>query len=619
MSGADLSGLNAGYVAQMLEAYLDAPASVSQEWRDLFERDPAAFAGSLPGLAGLLRRDGTNGATAAPAAARPRTGRLLLHRRPSRAAPPRPSPSPCRASGRPLRAAPRRRGLPGRRRARTGRREAAAAAVDENLLGGVAAAMALVKAYRMHGHLAARLDPLGSEPMGDPALDESRLVPSLTPELQSRIPASLLRLYVGGRHAARGAAAPPRRLHGLDRLRDRAHLRSRRARLARQAIESGRFRQPLDAEERKALLHRLSEAEGFEQYLRRSFLGQKQFSLEGSRVARADARRDDRARRGRGRARGRDRDGPPRPAQRARAHRRPLLSVDPARVRGRALARRARRRSRGWHGRRQVPPAGVGHAGHAGRRDRRHDRPQSEPPRGGRPRRRGSRPGRADRPLRRCRHPRSVRRAARPDPRRCGVPGAGRRRRDPEPAVARGLRDGRHAPPDHEQPGRLHDRPDREPLDPLLERPGQGIRRADRARQRRRSRGGAVGRAAGARLPDGVRPRLRDRPRRLPPLRPQRAGRRVVHAAADGRADPAAADGARRLCRAARRGGRDHRRRGRGARRRGHGDAARRRTSSCGRPSAPPRLRPPSRPSRSGRRRRATRSSPPSRPTGCAR
>ena len=49
----------------------------------------------------------------------------------------------------------------------------------------------------------------------------------------------------------------------------------------RQAIESGRFRQPLDADERRALLHRLSQAEGFEQYLRRSFLGQKQFSLEG--------------------------------------------------------------------------------------------------------------------------------------------------------------------------------------------------------------------------------------------------------------------------------------------------------------------------------------------------
>ena len=50
--------------------------------------------------------------------------------------------------------------------------------------------MALVKAFRMHGHLAARLDPLGSEPTGDPALDETRLEPPLTPELQAQIVAA---------------------------------------------------------------------------------------------------------------------------------------------------------------------------------------------------------------------------------------------------------------------------------------------------------------------------------------------------------------------------------------------------------------------------------------------
>ena len=58
--------------------------------------------------------------------------------------------------------------------------------------------MALVKAHRMHGHLAARLDPLGSEPLGDPALDETSLIPPLTPELQARIPAKLLRVHVPG-------------------------------------------------------------------------------------------------------------------------------------------------------------------------------------------------------------------------------------------------------------------------------------------------------------------------------------------------------------------------------------------------------------------------------------
>ena len=75
---------------------------------------------------------------------------------------------------------------------------AAPAEVDSELLGGVAAAMALVKAHRMHGHLAARLDPLGSEPVGDPALDPTRLEPQLTPELQARVPASVLRIHVEG-------------------------------------------------------------------------------------------------------------------------------------------------------------------------------------------------------------------------------------------------------------------------------------------------------------------------------------------------------------------------------------------------------------------------------------
>ena len=145
----------------------------------------------------------------------------------------------------------------------------------------VAAAMSLVKAYRMHGHLNARLDPLGSEPMGDPALDETQLQPPLTPELQARIPSRLLRLSVPGDTL----------LEALPRLREVytgtiayeiEHISDHAERVwLRQAIETGRFRKPLEPAERRALLERLAQVEAFETYLRRAFIGQKQFSIEG--------------------------------------------------------------------------------------------------------------------------------------------------------------------------------------------------------------------------------------------------------------------------------------------------------------------------------------------------
>jgi len=233
MSRPEVDGLNAGYAALLLEQYLDNPAAVPSEWRALFESAPEALLAVQPGLARLLElveRDGHDGGNGhAPVAV--------------------PAPAP--------------------------------AAVDDDLVGGVAAAMALVKAFRMHGHLAARLDPLGSEPPGDPAMEPERLVPKLTPELQARIPASVLRLSVEGETLA----------DALPRLRETycgtiayeiEHISDHEERVwLRQAIEAGRYRQPLADDEKVALLARLSEVEGMEQYLRRAFLGQKQFSIEG--------------------------------------------------------------------------------------------------------------------------------------------------------------------------------------------------------------------------------------------------------------------------------------------------------------------------------------------------
>src|SRR5262252_6508949 len=104
MGRPDVDGLNTGYAALLLEQYLDNPGSVPEEWRDLFESDPAAVLATQPGLARLLELAG-NGA-------------------PAPAPPPPAQPAPAPAPAPP---------------------PAPAAVTDPELLGGIAAAMALVK------------------------------------------------------------------------------------------------------------------------------------------------------------------------------------------------------------------------------------------------------------------------------------------------------------------------------------------------------------------------------------------------------------------------------------------------------------------------------------------
>ncbi len=141
--------------------------------------------------------------------------------------------------------------------------------------------MSLVKAIRMHGHLGARLDPLGSEPPGDPALEPETLDPPLTPEVQAQIPAGVLRLYVEG-ETLREALPHLREVYMGTIAYEIEHISDHAERVwLRHAIESGRFRQPLPPEERRELLLRLAQVEAFETYLRRAFIGQKQFSIEG--------------------------------------------------------------------------------------------------------------------------------------------------------------------------------------------------------------------------------------------------------------------------------------------------------------------------------------------------
>src|SRR6059058_4860745 len=139
--------------------------------------------------------------------------------------------------------------------------------------------MALVKAYRNFGHMAARLDPLGSEPPGDPALDPGPL--GLTPEIMARIPADLLRIYVPGRTLAEAYPRLQETYCGTISY-EVEHIGSHQERLwLRQVIESGEHRRPLSADEKRKLLSRLTAVETLERFLHKAYLGQKRFSIEG--------------------------------------------------------------------------------------------------------------------------------------------------------------------------------------------------------------------------------------------------------------------------------------------------------------------------------------------------
>ncbi len=170
-------------------------------------------------------------------------------------------------------------GIPATAVAPAARAVAAASAASPDELSQVAAGMGLVKAFRTHGHLAAHLDPLGSEPIGDPALDPDQL--GLSPDILARIPARVLRVAVPGDTLA----------EALPRLRETycgtiayevEHISDHAERVwLRNAIESGTYRRPLGTAERRHLLARLTAVETFERFLHKAYLGQKRFSIEG--------------------------------------------------------------------------------------------------------------------------------------------------------------------------------------------------------------------------------------------------------------------------------------------------------------------------------------------------
>jgi 2-oxoglutarate dehydrogenase E1 component len=128
------------------------------------------------------------------------------------------------------------------------------------------------------GHLAAETDPLGNRPPG---------TPELTPEFHGLSEADLDSIPGSALGAEGGTAAEVvRRLRSLyssnvgfefDHLGEEAERE-----WLREQIEAGRVQEPLTADEKKAVLRRLTQVDGLERFLGRVYQGYKRFSIEGT-------------------------------------------------------------------------------------------------------------------------------------------------------------------------------------------------------------------------------------------------------------------------------------------------------------------------------------------------
>ena len=249
----------------------------------------------------------------------------------------------------------------------------------------VVGAVNLAQSIRRYGHLAAQIDPLGSRPLGDPALDarDARRHRSRSaraagdPDRAVRSPTARRRCGTSSSGCARSTARRPATT-------SRTSSCPRSGAGCARPIETGRFRAPADPIDPVALLDRLTRGRGVRAVPAPHVPRQDAVLDRGARHARADPRRSDQ-RGGRGRhAAGVHRHGASRPAERDGARARQAVRADSGGVQGSGPAR-ARDRRRAVERRREVPPRRVARdRGRRRGRPRRLDAAESEPSRGDR-------------------------------------------------------------------------------------------------------------------------------------------------------------------------------------------------------------------------------------------
>ena len=160
-----------------------------------------------------------------------------------------------------------------------GSAQATGRTLDEELLKAMHAATLLIRAYRTHGHLAASLDPLGREPLGDPALSPENF--HLSESLLPQLPAVLL-----NKHVEEGTAADVlkhmKEAYTGNIAYELEHITNHEQReWMRASIESKTYGATLNDDARRTLLRRLIDVDSLERFMHKTFLGQKQFSIEG--------------------------------------------------------------------------------------------------------------------------------------------------------------------------------------------------------------------------------------------------------------------------------------------------------------------------------------------------
>src|SRR5713226_5230149 len=148
----------------------------------------------------------------------------------------------------------------------------------------IVAASELAHAIRSRGHLGAHLDPLGSEPLGDPALLTE------THDINNEDLAQLPPDVVGG-HSAEGARNALEAIAALRAMYsgtisyefDQVKSPVERNWL-RDAVGLQLYRESPDRASYQVLLKRITQVEAFERFLHQTYPGQKRFSLEGTDV-----------------------------------------------------------------------------------------------------------------------------------------------------------------------------------------------------------------------------------------------------------------------------------------------------------------------------------------------